>query len=153
MADLTLDTIDIINPDLYIERGYPHEEWALLRHKAPVFWYQRDNCDPFWAITKHADIIAVSRQPGLFRSTQRLFVTINEPDMPPPDEALLRQLLNMNPPEHGAYRGVASRRFTPQAMNHLASDFQKISAKLIDGIADREECDFLSDGSSKLPLP
>jgi cholest-4-en-3-one 26-monooxygenase len=152
MAALTLETIDIINPDLYVERGYPHEEWALLRHQAPVFWYQRDNCDPFWAITKHADIIAISRQPGLFRSTQRLFVAINEPDMPPPDEALLRQLLNMNPPEHGAYRGVVSRRFTPQAINHLAKDFQKISATLIDAIADREECDFVTDVSAKLPL-
>src|SRR5208337_3634969 len=83
MAALTLDTIDIINPDLYVERGYPHAEWALLRQTAPVFWYQRENCDPFWAVTKHADIIEISRQPELFRSTQRLFVTINEPDLPP----------------------------------------------------------------------
>ena len=152
MEALTLDTIDIIDPDLYVERGYPHQEWALLREKAPVFWYQRDNVDPFWAITKHADIMTVSRQPELFRSTQRLFITIIEPDTPPPDAALLRQLLNMNPPEHGAYRSVVSRRFTPQAVNQLAGHVRKISAQLIDGIADREECDFVTDVSAKLPL-
>ena len=118
MEALTLDSIDIIDPDLYVERGYPHQEWALLRDQAPVFWYQRDNVEPFWAITKHADIITVSRQPELFRSTQRLFMAIIEPDTPPPDTALLRQLLNMNPPEHGTYRSVVSRRFTPQAVTN-----------------------------------
>ncbi len=117
-----------------------------------MFRYQRENVDPFWAITRHADIIEISRQPELFRSTQRLFITVNEPGTPPPDEALLRQLLNMNPPEHGAYRSVVSRRFTPQAVNQLAAHVQEISKQLIDGIADREECDFVTDVSAKLPL-
>ncbi|HKD67890.1 MAG TPA: cytochrome P450 [Candidatus Binataceae bacterium] len=152
MAPITLDTLDILTPDLYVERGYPHEEWALLRREAPVYWYQRENCDPFWAVTRHADIIAISRQPELFRSSQRLFVTINEPGVPPPEEALLRQLLNMNPPEHGAYRSVVSRRFTPAAVNRLATHVQEIAAQLIDGIAGGEECDFVTDVSAKLPL-
>jgi cholest-4-en-3-one 26-monooxygenase len=152
MEALTLDTIEIIDPDLYVERGYPHQEWALLREKAPVFWYQRDNVDPFWAITRHADIITVSRQPELFRATQRLFITLIEPGAPPPEEALLRQLLNMNPPEHGVYRSVVSRRFTPHAVNQLGAQVRRISAQLIDGIADREECDFVTDVSAKLPL-
>jgi cytochrome P450 len=152
MAPQSVDTLDILNPDLYVERGYPHEEWAVLRREAPVYWYQRDNCEPFWAITRHADIIEVSRHPELFRSTQRLFVTIDEPDVPPPEEALLRQLLNMNPPEHGAYRSVVSRRFTPAAVNRLSGHVQEIAAELIDGIAGREECDFVTDVSAKLPL-
>jgi cholest-4-en-3-one 26-monooxygenase len=152
MANLTLDTVDILTPDLYVERGYPHEEWTLLRREAPVFWYQRENCAPFWAITRHADIITVSRQPELFRATQRLFATIDEPGVPPPEEALLRQLLNMNPPEHGAYRVVVSRRFTPAAVNKLSSHVQEIAGQLIDEIADREECDFVTEVSAKLPL-
>ena len=152
MAALTLETLDILTPDLYVERGYPHEEWALLRREAPVFWYQRENCEPFWAITRHADIVAISRQPELFRSTQRLFMAIDEPGVPPPEEALLRQLLNMNPPEHGAYRGVVSRRFTPAAVNRLADHVREIAAQLIEAIADREECDFVTDVSAKLPL-
>jgi cholest-4-en-3-one 26-monooxygenase len=88
----------------------------------------------------------------LFRSTQRLFVSVNIPDAPPPDEALLRQLLNMNPPEHGAYRAVVSRRFTPAAVNQLVRHVEEIARQLIDGIADREECDFVTDVSAKLPL-
>ena len=152
MEDFTLDTLDIINPDLYVERGYPHREWAMLRRQAPVYWYERDNVDPFWAITKYADLITVSRQPNLFRSTQRLFVVVNEPDTPAPEEAILRQLLNMNPPEHGAYRSVVSRRFTPRAVGQLAARVDQVAAEVLDAISDREECDFVTDVSAKLPL-
>ena len=78
MPKISLETLDIIDPGLYVQRGYPHEEWSLLRSQAPVFYYQRPNVRPFWAVTTHADIVSVSRQPDLFRSGQYLFVTIDE---------------------------------------------------------------------------
>ena len=152
MSNLTLRTIDIINPDFYVQRGYPHEEWALLRREAPVFYYERPDVQPFWAVTKHADIITVSRQPELFRSTQFLFITMNEPGAPPEDTVFLRQLLNMNPPEHGAYRSVVNRRFTPRAMQKLAAQVDQVTAEVLDGILGREECDFVTEVSAKLPL-
>lgn len=152
MTALTLDTIDILDPDLFVQRGYPHEEWTLLRREAPVFYYQRPNVAPFWAVTKHADIVTVSGQPELFRSTQQLFVVVEEPGMPSADEAILRQLLNMDPPEHGAYRGVVSRRFTPRAIQHLKNQIEQITAEVLDDIVGREECDFVTEVSAKLPL-
>ncbi len=39
MPTPNLDTLDIINPDHYQQNGYPHEEWALLRREAPIYWY------------------------------------------------------------------------------------------------------------------
>ena len=151
-VQLTLDSIDIVNPDLYVQRGYPHEEWALLRREAPVYYYQRPDVDPFWAITRHADIVEVSRQPGLFKSIQILFVTVNDPGSPPPEEAILRQLLNMNPPEHGAYRGVVNRRFTPRSVQQLTSGIERITTEVLDDLAGRDECDFVTEVSAKLPL-
>ena len=70
MERLRLETINILDPDLYVQRGYPRAEWPLLRREAPVFWYERPKANRFWAVTKHADIVAVSREPGLFRSEQ-----------------------------------------------------------------------------------
>jgi cholest-4-en-3-one 26-monooxygenase len=151
MADLSLQTIDIINPDLYVQRGYPHEEWALLRREAPIFRFDRPNVVSFWAVTKHADIIAISRDPALFRSGQYLFVTTQEADGLE-DEVVLRQLLNMNPPEHGAYRSVVSRRFTPRALQKLAAQVEDVTAEVLDGLLGREECDFVTEVSAKLPL-
>ncbi len=152
MDELTLDAVDIVNPDLYVQRGYPHAEWALLRREAPAYYYQRPEVDPFWAITRHADIVNISRQPGLFKSIQRLFVAVNEPNSPPPDEAILRQLLNMNPPEHGAYRGVVNRRFTPRSVQQLTAGIERITTEVLDDIVGRDECDFVTEVSAKLPL-
>jgi len=152
MAALTLETLDIINPDLYVQRGYPHEEWALLRKEAPVFRYQRPGVEPFWAITKHADVVAVSRQPELFRSTQMLFVSQEEPGAPLPDEAILRQLLNMNPPEHGEFRRVVNQRFTPRSVQQLKNQIERITTEVLDDLVGREECDFVTEVSAKLPL-
>ncbi len=150
MAALTLETLDIVNPDLYVQRGYPHEEWALLRKEAPVFRYLRPDVEPFWAITKHADVVNVSRQPDLFKSSQLLFVTQDEPGSPLPDEAVLRQLLNMNPPEHGEFRRVVNQRFTPRSVQQLKDQVERITTEVLDELVGREECDFVTEVSAKL---
>ena len=152
MAALTLETLDIIDPDLYVQRGYPFEEWALLRMEAPVFRYVRPAVEPFWAVTRHADLVNVSRQPDLFRSSQFLFVTKEEPGSPLPDEPVLRQLLNMNPPEHGELRRVVNQRFTPRAVQQLKNQIEQITTETLDGLVGREECDFVTEVSAKLPL-
>ena len=51
-----LDQIDLVTPELYGQRGYPWEDWALLRREAPIYWYDRPDVTPFWAITKYDDI-------------------------------------------------------------------------------------------------
>ena len=61
MAELTLDNLDIHSTDLYLTRGYPFEEWDLLRKEAPIFWYERDGIDPFYAITRHAGHVVYDR--------------------------------------------------------------------------------------------
>jgi cholest-4-en-3-one 26-monooxygenase len=124
----------------------------LLRREAPIHYYQRPDVDSFWALTRHADIINVSRQPGLFKSIQLLFVTVIEPGSPQPDEAILRQLLNMNPPEHAAYRGVVNKRFTPRSVQQLTSGIERITTEVLDELAGRDECDFVTEVSAKLPL-
>src|SRR5215467_2942860 len=152
MAELSLETIEIVDPDRFVEHGYPHDEWALLRSEAPVFYYERPGVRPFWAVTRHADIITVSRQPELFRSGQHLFVTVEQPGAPPGDVVFLRQLLNMNPPEHGAYRGVVNRRFTPRAVQKLAAQVDQVTAEVIQEIVGGTECDFVTEVAAKLPL-
>ena len=42
-----------------------------------------------------------------------------------PDEAILRQLLNMNPPEHGEYRRVVNQRFTPRSVQQLQDQIEQ----------------------------
>ena len=56
---LQLDAIDIHRPQRYAEQGFPWAEWDLLRREAPVFWYERDDIEPFWAVTRYNDVMAI----------------------------------------------------------------------------------------------
>jgi cholest-4-en-3-one 26-monooxygenase len=153
---LTLQNLDIIDPDRYVQFGYPHDEWTLLRREAPVFWYDRPDVPPFWAITRHADVVEVSTQPELFNAlsaeSQLLFIPKRQPDQELMEEPVLRQLLNMNPPEHGAYRAVVNRRFTPRAIEQLRHQIEEVSSEILDNAVGKPECDFVTEISAKLPL-
>ncbi|MGH7812374.1 MAG: cytochrome P450 [Candidatus Binataceae bacterium] len=150
--ELSLDNIDIIGPRHYEKNGYPHREWAFLRKNKPVFWCEYPHTDPFWAITKHADIIQISKQPNLFLNGPRLLVMPLESGMPPPEEPPLRHLLNMDPPAHGEYRAIVSSNFTPRGVRHLRAEIEEIMTKVLDDAMGRETLDFVIDISSKVPL-
>jgi cholest-4-en-3-one 26-monooxygenase len=109
-----LRTLDVATPEHYERNGYPHREWAYLRKHAPLHWYERPNFDPFWVVTKHADMVWLSKQPERLLNEPRLAVFPN--DLVPPEEREVRHLLNMDPPDHAKYRRVASKRFTPRAV-------------------------------------
>lgn len=154
---LSLDALDIISPDHYQQNGYPHREWAYLRRHAPVFWYARDNVEPFWAVTKAADIITVSRQPRLFVNQPRLLVVVHEFLLRDRSEMLFRHLLNMDPPEHGRYRSLVNQRFTPRAVRALKPEVieiaRAVTAEMASAASDGQvECDFVTDVSAKVPL-
>src|SRR5262245_35102967 len=55
----TTESFHLIHPDDYAEWGYPHAIWKRLRREDPVHWFERTEGMPFWAITKHADIVAI----------------------------------------------------------------------------------------------
>ena len=143
-------TLDLITPEHYEANGYPHGEWAWLRRHDPVFWYERDNVDPFWAITKHADIIAIGKQPELFLNAPRLAVFTR--DLPPPPEGASRHLLNMDPPDHGRYRRVTSGWFTPRAVRGMDAKVERVTREIIDAAAEKEEGDFVRDISAKITI-
>ena len=161
----SLDTIDIITPDHYAENGYPHKEWTYLRKHAPVFRCERPYLfEPFWAITKHADIISIGTQPKLFLNGPRLLVVTRIYETPeeaqqhangqqqPGQELPFKHLLDMDPPEHGTYRGLVNKRFTPRAVRELEPQIAEITRGILDAAAASNKCDFVTDISSKLPL-
>ena len=144
------ETFDVASPEHYEQNGYPHAEWTWLRTHAPVFWYDRSNVEPFWAITKHADIIEISKPPALFLNAPRLAVFTL--DLPPPPEGTVRHLLNMDPPEHAAYRRLASGWFTPRAIRGMDDKVARVTREVIDDVAARDAGDFVQDVSARITI-
>jgi cholest-4-en-3-one 26-monooxygenase len=143
-------TLDIATPEHYERNGYPHPEWTWLRRHAPVFWYDRPNVEPFWAITKHADIVELGKQPDLFLNAPRLAVFTR--DLPPPPEGSSRHLLNMDPPDHARYRRVTSDWFTPRAIRAMDAKVARVTREVVDAAAQKTAGDFVQDISARITI-
>ena len=163
-AALTLDTVEIIDPVHYAEHGYPHDSWKLLRERAPIHYWDKGVRFPFYAVTKHEDIVWISKQPRRFQNGPRMAVLVGaDPNLPPEateggppppgGERLIRQLLNMDPPEHGKYRKVSSGWFTPRAITRLAPEVERITSDLLDElVAGPPDADFVDKVTAPLTL-
>ena len=53
------DGFDLISAHAYAEKGVPHNLWTRLRAESPVHRCDPAGFEPFWAITKHADICEI----------------------------------------------------------------------------------------------
>jgi cholest-4-en-3-one 26-monooxygenase len=142
--------LDVISSAHYEQDGYPFREWAWLRRHDPVRRIEHPEYEPFWAITKHADITLLSTQPRLFLNAPRLAV-FNK-SVPPPPEATSRHLLNMDPPDHGRYRNVASKQFTPRAVQALEAKVARITKEVLDDAAAKSGGDFVRDVSARITI-
>jgi cytochrome P450 len=143
-------TLDVASPEHYEQHGYPHAEWTWLRRNAPVFWYDRPNVEPFWAITKHADIVELGKQPDLFQNGPRMAVFTT--DLPPPPEGQSRHLLNMDPPDHARYRRVTSSWFTPRAIKGMDAKVARVTRDILDEAAEKPAGDFVQDVSARITI-
>ena len=70
-----IDPLDLVDPARFARDGYPHHVWTRLRAEAPVAYIEPPGHAPFWAITKHADILAIERDNELFLNDPRPVLT------------------------------------------------------------------------------
>ncbi len=143
-------TLDVMSPEHFEQHGYPHAEWTWLRRNAPIFWYDRPNVEPFWAITKHADIVEISKQPQLFLNAPRLAVFTR--DLPPPPEGTVRHLLNMDPPDHARHRRLSSSWFTPRAIRGMDEKVARVTREVLDEAAATTTGDFVQEISARITI-
>ncbi|MFD0658374.1 cytochrome P450 family protein [Thermocatellispora tengchongensis] len=144
--------IDLVDQDRYATAGAPHEQFTWLRANAPVFRHKGDDergWPGFWAVTRHEDVVHVSRNSDLFSSARRLAL-FNE--MPEEQRALQRMMmLNQDPPEHTRRRSLVNRGFTPRAIGALEQHIREICESLLDEAAALPEVDFVRDIAAPLP--
>jgi cytochrome P450 len=140
--------VDLADAATY-RSGPPHPVFARMRAEAPVCWPPEAAGPGFWALTRHADVLAVSRDSGTFSSARAGYMT---QDMDPLAVAQSRlMLLGMDPPEHTRLRGLVNRGFTPRQVARLEPRIRALSKAIVDAVAPRGACDFVTDVSGELP--
>jgi cytochrome P450 len=156
------DGTELIDPFFYARSGYPHEIWVRLRRESPLHWCEPPVLVPFWAVTRHAHICEISKQPDLFLNgkgivpaTREVAARIARGEKGPFDA--MQTIITMDPPKHRTFRRVASPWFTPHAIGRLDEAVEASARRLVDRLYDKQvngegHCDFAVEVATQHPL-
>jgi len=146
-----VDVLELVDPARFARAGYPHDTWTRLRAEAPVAYFSPPGLEPFWAITKHADIVEISKQPLKFSSAQGIMLRPAGVVFPPSEMVVM-----LDPPRHGPMRRVANSGFTPRAVRGRRADIERIAVETLDDAAlgpnVSGELDFVERIAAPFPL-
>ncbi|WP_245699585.1 cytochrome P450 [Streptomyces roseifaciens] len=146
----TLDQMDVFDQERYLD-GPPYEDFAVLRSQAPVF----RNPDPevpegHWAVTRHADVVHVARNPALYSSELK--------GSQPQEfdagviEVQRRMMIHQDAPRHSRVRSLVARGFTPRVVQQLRPSIEAECAEIVESALEQGECDFVRTVAAELPL-
>lgn len=152
----TLFAPDLKDPGLY-EAGVPWEAFATLRREDPVHWNPESDGAGFWAVTRHADIVEVSRQPSVFSSAHengghRIF-NENEVGLTGAgDSAIGIPFISRDPPLHTRYRKFIMPALSPVRLGDIEARIRARATRLIAAIPLGEPIDLVPTLAAPLPL-
>ncbi len=139
-ADLTGPLTD---PRFYA--GDPHPRFARLRAEAPVAWNDELG---FWAVTRHADLLAVSRDPVTFCSGQGILLRDIGAELPETPGALLY----VDPPDHTRYRKLVQPAFSPSRTRAMEAPIRQRFRDRLDQLPVGEPIDIVPELAVPVPL-
>ena len=147
----------LADPTSYTDEERLHSALTHLRAHAPVSYVDVPPYRPFWAVTKHTDIMDIERANNLWISEPRPLLQTAEAD----DEARaqleagmgLRTLIHMDDPHHRDVRAIGADWFRPKAMRDLKVNVDALAKITVDKMRDiGPECDFVTDVAMNYPL-
>src|SRR5262245_2048824 len=138
MPDLAVrPDVDLVDGDFYA--GDMHGALRWMRRHEPVY---HDRANDLWAVTRHADIMAISKRSDVFRNGKGYR----------PDAAPVPHMIAMDRPEHMVRRNLVNRGFTPRRVSAYEARVREICTQILDDVAERGACDFVRDIAAPLPL-
>jgi cytochrome P450 len=150
----------LVNPKAYGEWDGLHDKFSWARANMPLGLAKTEEFDPFWAVTRHADILEISRNNKLYASgerqatlTQREIDVLARTQTPNNDGHLIRSLVQMDAPDHMKYRLLTQSWFMPKNLRGIEARIREIARETVDAMLAKEgECDFARDIAVDYPL-
>jgi len=148
----------IVDPKAYAD-GRIYQSYAWLRANDPLGVAQPTGFNPFRVVTRHADILEISRQNDLFHSGDKATTIV---DKATDDRVraqtggsphLVRSLVQMDAPDHPKYRALTQSWFMPPNIRGLEERIRRIARVSVDRMAAKGgECDFVREVALHYPL-
>ncbi|MBW8767640.1 MAG: cytochrome P450, partial [Geodermatophilales bacterium] len=127
---LALDDVDLSDRDFWLRPPQVrHAVFDLLRRKRPFAYFAEPEIpmlEPgpgYWAVTRYADLDAISSQPAIFCSGQG---AVSIPDIPADLNEFYGSLISMDDPRHAKIRRIVSKTFTPRMLERLVGSVQEV---------------------------
>jgi cytochrome P450 len=147
-ADLGPDDADIVDPDAYTN-GVPHATFRRLRDTDPVSWWdEHDGGSGFWAVTRHADLLEVSKQPSIFSSAHGIRLE----EMADDEAAARTTMMELDAPEHTQYRRLVSKPFSRREVYSYEAAIRTLARAVVDDAMSATEFDFVDRIAKQLPM-
>lgn len=124
----------------------PYPAYARLRAEAPVY---RNETDDFWALSRHADILAALRDSDRFSSANGAIRM--EPAFWGPQAEQMFSFVAMDPPRHTRMRGLVVRAFTQHRVQALEPRLREIARGLLAPLLERGEFDLIAEFAGPYP--
>src|SRR5262245_16229215 len=157
-TDLALDEIKLGDIEQWMR---PDRDgiFARLRAERPISFHEEPEIPAdlgldmprgpgFWALTRYADVMQVSRDPDTFHSAPSSTLG----DMPAEIAEWLGSMINMDAPKHTKLRLIVNRGFTPRQIARVEESVRIQAREIVDRVAPLGECDFVSEIAAALPL-
>lgn len=150
----------LVDPKAYGEWKGLHEKFAWSRANMPLAVAENDRYDPFWAVTRHADILEISRSNARFASAVRSTTLVDRDGWeiakaatPNHDGHLVRSLVQMDAPDHMKYRLLTQSWFMPKNLRTLEDRIREIARNTVEHMLSLGgQCDFARDVAAYYPL-
>jgi cytochrome P450 len=148
----------LVDPLAYAD-GRIHGTYRWLRANNPLGVAEPEGFDPFWVVTKHADILEVSRQNALFHSGDLATTIVGKAadakvrEMTGGSPHMVRSLVQMDAPDHPKYRALTQAWFMPPNIRGLEDRIRAIARASVDRmLATGGQCDFVREVALHYPL-
>lgn len=138
---------DITSHDTYV-RGFPHAAFERLRNEEPVSWTTEPDGSGFWSVTKHADVVEVSRDYNRFTASRGIRIEEMDPD----ELEARRSMMEFDPPDHTRLRRLVQPGFTPKVTATYEAAFRKLVGVVLDRVLPLGEFDFVTEIARELPI-
>ncbi len=149
----------VVSPKTYADQARLDEAFARIRAEFPLAKTNISDFSPFWVVSKHADILEISRQNDIFLNgdlastltTKAADAIVRGQTGGSPH--LIRTLVQMDAPDHPKYRVMTQAWFMPQNLKKLEVRVREIARAYVDKMASfGGSCDFLNDIALYFPL-
>ncbi len=156
-----VDEVDLSDLEFWLRPWEEREAaFAVLRKHRPVAFFEEPDVGGrtsvplpkgrgYYALSRHAEVVEVSRHPEIFRSGRG---ATSIQDLPPEMLEYFGGMINTDDPRHARLRRIVSNAFNPRMVKSVEASIEQVACDIVERALDEGEFDFVTTVAARLPL-